>query len=206
MIERAAQPAVSVHHYAAPESCDLDDESAWHAANPGLAVGIKSMTYMHDEARRVALTPADQNAFRAYDLNQPQSPSRVLLCDPADWAACEVDILPARSGRCVVGFDLGGSASMTAACALWLDTYRLETWATFPDTPNLYQRSEADGCRGYYEEMQRRKELRVYPGRVTNVSAFLGDVAIALAGEQIIMAGADRYRKAEAIRRLNRRK
>ena len=206
MIERAAQPAVSVHHYAAPEYCDLDDESAWHAANPGLAVGIKSMTYMQDEARRVALTPADQNAFRAYDLNQPQSPSRVLLCDPADWAACEVDILPARSGRCVVGFDLGGSASMTAACALWLDTYRLETWAAFPDTPNLYQRSEADGCRGYYEEMQRRKELRVYPGRVTNVSAFLGDVAIALAGEQIIMAGADRYRKAEAIRRLNRRK
>ena len=206
MIDRAAQPGIAVHHYAAPESCDLDDESAWHAANPGLAVGIKSMTYMQDEARRVALTPADQNAFRAYDLNQPQSPSRVLLCDPADWAACEVDILPARSGRCVVGFDLGGSASMTAACALWLDSYRLETWAAFPDTPNLYQRSEADGCRGYYEEMQRRGELRCYPGRVTNVSAFLGDVAVALAGEQIIMAGADRYRKAEALQALEQAK
>ena len=206
MIERAAQPGIAVHHYAAPESCALDDENAWCSANPGLAVGIKSMAYMRDEARRVALTPADQNAFRAFDLNQPQSPSRVLLCDPADWRAVEVDILPARSGRCVVGFDLGGSSSMTAAAALWLDSYRLEVWAAFPDTPNLYQRSEADGCRGYYEEMQRRKELRCYPGRVTNVSAFLGDVAIALAGEKIIMAGADRYRKAEAVQALEQAK
>ena len=206
MLDRAGEPGIAVHHYAAPEDCALDDVSAWHAANPGLACGIKSMAYMQDEARRVALTPADQNAFRAYDLNSPLAPTRVMLCNPTDWAACELDILPERSGRCVVGFDLGGSSSMTAACALWLDTFRLETWAAFPDTPPLAQRSETDGCRGYYEEMQRRGELRVYPGRITNVAAFLGDVAVALAGEQIIMAGADRYRKAEAIQALERAK
>ena len=205
MIDRAGQPGISVHHYAAPENCELDDESAWHAANPGLKVGIKSLSYMEDEARRVALTPADQSAFRAFDLNQPQSPSRVLLCDPADWAACEVDVQPARSGRCTLGFDLGGSASMTAAAAIW-ESGRLEVWAAFPDTPDLAQRAEADGCAGYYLEMQRRGELRVYPGRVTNVSAFLGDVAVMLAGENIVMAGADRYRKAEALQALEQAK
>ena len=204
MLERAGQPGIAVHHYAAPEACGLDDESAWHSANPGLACGIKSLSYMQDEARRVSSTPADQAAFRAYDLNQPQSPSRVMLCDTADWRACEVDILPARSGNCVVGFDLGGSTSMTAAAALWPDTGRLETWAAFPAFPPLSERAEADGCRGQYEEMQRRGELRTYPGRVTNVSAFLGDVAVALAGERVIRAGADRYRRAEAIQALER--
>lgn len=204
MLDRAGQPGIAVHHYTAPERCDLDDESAWHAANPGLACGIKALAYMQDEARRVALTPADQASFRAYDLNQPQNPARVLLCDPADWRACEVDILPARSGRCVVGFDLGGSTSMTAAAALWPDTGRLETWAAFPDTPGLAERGEADGCGRAYLEMERRGELRTYPGRVTPVSAFLGDVAVALAGETIIAAGADRYRRAEAIQALEK--
>ena len=202
MLDRAGQPGIAVHHYTAPEGCELDDESAWRAANPGLATGIKSLDYMRDEARRVALTPADQAAFRAFDLNQPQNPARIMLCDPADWRACEVDILPARSGNCVVGFDLGGSSSMTAAAALWPETGRLETWAAFPDYPPLARRSEADGCRGQYEEMQRRGELRVYPGRVTPVSAFLGDVAVALAGERVIKAGADRYRAQEAIQAL----
>ena len=87
---------------------------------------------------------------------------------------------------------------MTAAAALWPDTGRLEVWAAFPDTPGLAERSESDGCRGQYEEMQRRGELRVYPGRVLLVSAFLGDVAVALAGERVIAAGADRYRRARS--------
>ena len=203
MLERKGQPGIAIHHYTAPEGCDLDDESAWHAANPGLATGIKSLAYMGDEARRVSLTPADQSAFRAFDLNQPQNPSRVLLCDPADWRACEVETLPDRSGDVVVGFDLGGSSSMTAAAAVW-ETGRLEVWAAFPDTPPLSERAEFDGCRGQYEQMEQRGELRVYPGRVTNTVAFLGDVGVALAGERVIRAGADRYRAQEGIQALER--
>ena len=94
MLDRAGQPGIAVHHYTAPDGCELDDPDAWAAANPGLAVGIKSLDYMADEARRVTLTPADQASFRAYDLNQPQNPAVVMLCDPADWRACEVDIPP----------------------------------------------------------------------------------------------------------------
>ena len=201
MLDRAGQPGIAIHHFRAPDACALDDESAWHAANPGLSCGIKSLDYMKDESRRVASTPADQSAFRAFDLNQPQSLSWVMLCSPTDWRAVEVDILPARSGACVVGFDLGGSSSMSAA-ALWPDTDRLEVWAAFPATPSLPERSEADGCAGLYPQMEARGELRVYPGRVLNVSAFLGDVAIQLAGERVIAAGADRYRRVEAIQAL----
>ena len=202
LLERRGQPGIAVHHYAAPEGCAIDDETAWLAANPGLG-SIKAYSYMVDEARRVLATPADQASFRVLDLNQATNPSAVLLCDPADWRACETDKLPARSGACVLGFDLGGSTSMTAA-AIWPDTGRAEVWAAFPDTPDLAARAEADGCRSAYQEMEKRGELRVYPGRVTNPSAFLGDVATALAGERVIVAGADRYRKAEGLQALEK--
>ena len=206
MLDRKGQPDIAVHHYAAAADADLDDEDEWHKANPGIAAGIKSLEHMRGESRRVALTPADQAAFRVFEMNAPQNPGRVLICNPSDWKAVEVDILPARSGRCVVAFDLGGSSSMTAACALWLDTYRLETWSAFPAVPSLKARSEADACRGTYEQMEARGELRIYPGRVLNVSAFLGDVAVQLAGENVIACGADRYRRAEAVQALEQAK
>ena len=42
-------PAVVKRIYAAPDGCELDDVDAWHAANPGLACGIKSLAYMRAE-------------------------------------------------------------------------------------------------------------------------------------------------------------
>lgn len=203
LLDRAGDPGVSVHHYTAPDGCELDDRAAWHAANPGLG-SIKSLGYMAHEAQRALSTPADQAHFRAFDLNQVANPARVMLCDVADWRACEVEVpnLPPREGPCVVGFDLGGSSSMTAAAAYWLRTGRAEFWCAFPSVPDLAQRAEADGCRGLYQEMARRGELRTYPGRVLPVGAFLGDVAASLTGSKVVAAGADRFRRAEAEQAL----
>ena len=202
MIGRQADRACVVHVYQAPEGCALDDQAAWDAANPGLACGIKSRSYMADEARRVLATPSDQTHFRAFDLNQPQSPSREMIATVHDWQGCVVPAgdLPERDGRCVVGFDLGGSSSMTALAALWPGTGRLEAWAAFPDTPDLATRAEVDGAP--YEQMRERGDLSLYAGRVTPAGEFLRDCAARLAGQRIIAAGADRYRKAEALQAL----
>lgn len=202
MIERRGQDGIAVHLYRAPDDSALDDEAAWHAANPGLASGIKSIAYMRDEARRVLAAPADQSSFRAFDLNLPQDPARELICSPDDWRRCLVDELPARSGGVVIGFDAGGSASMTAAAAIWPLTGRMELWGAFPDTPPLAERGRRDGVGAAYVRMSERGELRAYPGRVTPVSAFLRDVSAALEGESVIAAGADRYRRAEALEAL----
>ena len=115
ILARRADPGVAVHLFQPAPDCALDDEAAWHAANPGLAAGIKSIDYMRAEARRVISTPSDQASFRALDLNQPGSPSREMVCSPSDWSACVVPAaeLPARSGPCYIGFDAGGSSSMT---------------------------------------------------------------------------------------------
>ena len=199
--ERADGKAVRFVEHAAPADAALDDEAAWHAANPGIADGIKSKSYMRDAATRALASPSDQALFRAHDLNQPQDPAREMIVSLHDWQGVIVapDDLPERAGECVVGFDLGGSSSMSCAVALWARTGRVEAWGAFPDTPELSERSKADGAGNTYPEMLRRGEIAVYAGRVTPAAAFLSDVAARLAGENIVAAGADRYRRAEAL-------
>lgn len=198
MARRADDPAVFWTEHAAPESASLDDPKAWAAANPGLADGIKSRRYMVDAARRARTIPADAPSFRAYDLNLPQEPSREMILSVRQWMECVVDRLPARSGDCLLGWDLGGSASMTAAVAYWPTTGRMEAWGAFPSNPDLRERGDADGVGGLYIQMRERGELVLYPGRVTDVRRFLEDTANRLAGERIVAAAADRHRKEEA--------
>ena len=82
IIERQHDPAVAVHLYqpADPE-CELDDEAAWRAANPGLRDGIKSPCPTC-ETRRGGCSRARpiKSSFRAHDLNLPQDPGREMIC------------------------------------------------------------------------------------------------------------------------------
>ena len=197
MVERRADPGTVVHLYRAADDCALDDEAAWHAANPGLACGIKSLGYMRDEARRVLATPSDQASFRAFDLNQPQSPSREMICAPSDLRACFVDNadLPERDGDAVIGLDMGEATSASAAFVIWPRTGRCESFMAFGDNPDLIERGRRDAAR--YDLMKVRNELRTYPGRVTPVSAFLSDVALELAGCRVHRLAADGYKDSE---------
>lgn len=202
--ERAGDPATVWHCYQAQPDCALDDPVAWHAANPGLAGGIKSTTYMADRARAALLSPADQASFRAHDLNYPAHPSRETIVSVSDWDKCEVEAqeLPERAGPVVVGFDAGGSASMTAAAALWPESGRLEVWAALPGTPDLSQRGQSDGVGRLYQRMETAGELRTYPGRVTPVAVFIEAMADRLAGCRVVAVGADRFRRAETLQAM----
>ena len=163
---RQGQPGIVWHEYSAPAGCDLDDESAWHAANPGLADGIKSIAYMRDAAQRALANPSDASGFRSHDLNQPQSPSRELLCAVEDWRKLEIG--GERDGAAYLGIDLGGSRSLSCAALYFAETGFLEVWGAFPGTPPLLARSRADGMGEAYLEMERRHELKVYPGATGN--------------------------------------
>ena len=203
VVKRRDDPGVVVAlHQPKQEDCALDDEAAWHAANPGLAAGIKSLSYMKAEARRVLATPSDQASFRALDLNLPGSPSREQVCSVTEWKKCVVDHpsdLPPRSGPCYLGVDIGGSASMCAASAWFPETKRLEIFAAFPATPNLIDRGQGDGCGGVYQEAYARGELKVYAGRITPAGDFIRHVAAALSGCEIAGAASDNYRKPEVL-------
>ena len=202
MVERRDDPSVAVHLYQAPEDCELDDPAAWHAANPGLKAGIKSLAYMRDEARRVLATPSDQASFRAFDLNLPQDPSREMIFGPSDLKACFVDELPPRSGPVVIGLDAGEATSATAACCIWPKSGRCESWMAFGDIPSLRERGQRDGAR--YDLMAERGELRTYPGRVTPVATFITDMATELNGHRVLKLAADGYKDSETLDAIER--
>ena len=123
-----------------------------------------------------------------------------MVCAPADWEACVVPAakLPPRSGPAYIGFDAGGSSSMTAAAVFWPESKRLELYAAFPGIPHLAERGKADGVGESYVEACSRNELRVYAdSRVTPVSAFILHLASVLDGCEIGGAASDLFRRAE---------
>lgn len=160
ILERAGAAGLAVHHYRAPDRAALDDREAWHAANPGLAAGIKSLAYMEAECRRVLATPADQRHFEAHDLNRPvASIAGLPLLDAATWARALAAGGAEPVGDYVLGVDLSDGVAMSAIAAWWMQTGRLDAAAAFPAVPGLDERGRADGVGGLYREMADRGEL-----------------------------------------------
>lgn len=129
------------------------------AANPGSEHGIgPSLEWLNAQAR-VAIQRAGQalTGFRLYSLNQRVSDvGKAQLLTADEWQACEVsdDDLPPREGDCIIGLDLGGSRSMSAAALYWPASGRLEVQGAFPQKPGLADRGEADAVKDRYLRMQ----------------------------------------------------
>ena len=194
-------PATVARVYAAPEGCEIDDQAAWAAANPGLGT-IKQTGYMAQEVNRIRGAPGDEPSFRAFDLNLNLDPTREMILSPDDLRACFVAEPPPREGRAFLGFDFGEATSATAAFAVWPATGRCESWMAFGDVPALIERQRRDSAP--YVRMEARGELHTYPGRIVRPDAFLSRVADDLAGVRVAAAAADSYKDSEVLDFLDR--
>ena len=173
----------------------------WEQANPSLRSPAFAplLAAYRSEAKRAKVDAGAAARFRALRLNLGSSETvSDTFVSLADWQACVVPEPPPRKGICVVGLDMGGSASLTAASIYWPASGRLETRVACGAEPDLWERGRADGCGGLYVDLARRGELRTYEGRVTPVRLFLGDLVDELAGEPVAAVLGDRYRDAEA--------
>ena len=117
-----------------------------------------------------------------------------MVCSPDDLRACFADAVEYR-GAVYLAFDIGEASSGTSACAFYPVTGALRTWLAFGETPTLADRAKRDGAD--YLAMERRGELRTYPGRTVPVKAFVADVRADLAGANVRLAVADEYKSAE---------
>ena len=184
-----------------------DDKTSLLFANPGAKYGIgSSIDWLQAQARRaIARGGSALTTFRLYNRNERVSgETRDLLLTVDEWLACEVSELPPRCGAVVIGIDLGGSASMSAATYYWPESGRLECLGTFPSKPSLLNRGLNDGVGERYVQMQDRGELSVLGLATVPVAPWLLEVLKQVDSAPVAAITADRYKQAEIGEAIDR--
>lgn len=195
-----------VQEHRAPEGLPADDWPSLLAANPGSPDGIGATQEWLVQAARQAMDRGGTAlaGFRNLHRNERvHVEARALLIELDAWQRCEVDVLPPREGPCIVGLDLGGSASMSAAAFYWPHTGRLESRGWFPSVPSLALRGVNDGVGRRYTEMAERGELRTLGERTVSVAEWVREVLAHVAGEPVAALLADRFKQNEVSEALS---
>lgn len=86
---------------------------------------------------------------------------------------------------------------MSAAALYWPETGRLECYGTFPTSPNLVDRGQADHVGDRYRQMYDRGELTTLGVKTTPVAAWVAEVFRRIEGETVSAVVADRFKQAE---------
>lgn len=108
--------ATVCHLYTAPESCGLDDRSAWNAANPALD-DFRDLGDLAVAADRAARMPSEEPRFRNLFLNQRVSPDSTVIAR-ADWMACQGDAALEDGEPIWLALDLSAKTDLTALVAV----------------------------------------------------------------------------------------
>ncbi|WP_306253895.1 terminase large subunit domain-containing protein [Parvularcula sp. IMCC14364] len=186
-------------------SLPADDLDSLLIANPGAdyGVGATSQWLLTQAERAIQRGGNTLSSFRLYHRNERVSgEERDVLLTVDQWLAAETNELPAREGGVVIGLDLGGSASMTAAAYFWPKTGRLEVYGWFPSDPSLANRGLNDGVGDRYLKMAERGELETLGNKTVPVAAWLSAAMRRVEGEQVIALLADRFKQAEFLEAL----
>ncbi len=194
------QDGVYIQEHRPSSGLPADDLESLEQANPGAKCGIGAdlKTLEREAKRAIARGGSALTSFRLYNRNERVSDAnRDVVLTVDEWLACEASNLPPRQGQVVIGVDLGGSASMSAAAFYWPETGRLECVGTFPSNPGLLDRGQRDGVGDRYVEMNRRGELGTLGDQTVPIAAWLSHTMNHVEGQTVAAIIADRFKQAE---------
>lgn len=202
-LDDAAQskdPRIVCHLYAAPEGCDLLDESAWRAANPALGL-FRSEDDLREQMIQAQRMPSMENSARNLLLNQRVSTDAPFV-SPEVWKANGREPVE-FDGPVYAGLDLSARNDLTA---LVLVGKVAGVWQVQPHfwTPakGLVERSRRD--RAPYDVWARQGFLRTTPGASVDYEHVAADMAEILAGLDVHAIAFDRWRIDVLKRELDR--
>ena len=134
--------------------------------------------------------------FLSFRLNQPSGDEATVLLSVADWERVAARSVPERSGKPVVGVDLGGGRAWSAAVALYANG-RVECRAIAPGIPSLEAQERRDRVpAGTYRKLYDMGQLEIAEGlRVQPPAALWGTIRETWGKPQLIVC--DRHRLAE---------
>ncbi len=105
-------PRIVSHIYSAPAECELDDRSAWAAANPALGI-FRSVKDVEDFCKLAMRMPTKEASFRWLFLNQRIDASAPFV-SPAVWRACDAAVDDFDGLPVFGGLDLSEVSDLTA--------------------------------------------------------------------------------------------
>ena len=165
LLDAGSGPGKHVTVRTAPDGEPWDDWRTIRRVNPlvqhsqSLRETIKRE---RDEARK---NDSARAAFEAYRLNRQTDVREEILVAVAAWQRAEARPVPERYGQPIVGLDVGGERSWSAAVLLF-ENGRCEALALVPGVPDLAERERADAMpKGLYQRLADHGRLLVDEGR-----------------------------------------
>jgi phage terminase large subunit-like protein len=114
-------PTFFAYIRSAPEAADWTDEKVWFECNPALG-DFRSLSEMRQMCRRAQETPALENNFRRFYLNQwVRQEIRWLPLERWDACAGTIDIAGLRGKTCYAGLDLASTTDIAALVLVFPD-------------------------------------------------------------------------------------
>ena len=183
-------PRIVCHLYAAPEGCELMDESAWKAANPALGV-FRSLDDLREQLTQAQRMPSMENSARNLLLNQRVSTDSPFV-SPAVWKACGTVAEP-FDGPVYAGLDLSARTDLTA---LVLIGKSAGVWQVAPYfwTPEKGLADRAKRDRVPYDVWARQGFIRTTPGASVDYGYVAREMADILGDCDVHAVAYDRWR------------
>ena len=153
------------------------DWDAVLAANPVCAISrsmVRTLKREHDEALQ---NDRAASAFLRYrmNINAPEVTHAQPVLTPEELERVYARPVPPRTGRPIIGCDLGAGRSWSACASLWQDSGRVELWVVASGDRSLEtMEMEDQQASGAYVEMAKQGGLIQDPGKaVPGISALL---------------------------------
>ena len=142
--------------------------------NPIASINPHLRRVLEREHRAALASDRAARTFRQFRLNIPgEAVESQPLVTTAEWARVCARPVPACEGKPVIGVDLGGNRSWSAAAAIW-PSGRIEAWALAPGVPSLPDQEREDQVApDSYLELVRAGGLAVDVGRAVPSVALL---------------------------------
>jgi len=150
---------------AAPEEADWTDPAVWERANPSFGITISAEQFAED-CREAQETPARENSFRRYRLNQ-WTEQDVRWLSMKKWDACRADAVDLHKQTCFAGLDLSSTTDVSALVLVFPqeDRYRVVPFFCVPEE-GARQRERKD--RVPYLQWIRDGYIEATPGEVVD--------------------------------------
>ena len=195
MIERGSHHSTYVQSLRGdPEKWDTWPEI--RRCNPLTAISKPFRAKLIEERNEARLDTRLKARFLSFRLNIPSADESTVLLTVDDWKRVEARDVPERSGRPIVGVDLGGGRAWSAATAQW-GNGRVEAMAYAPGIPTIETQEKRDRVgAGVYAGLVETGTLRIADGLRVQTPAQLVDAILAKWGKPRFII-CDRFKLAE---------